>query len=315
MTFAMRASAWPRTRRLVLDAALTLLVVALARPGYAESSSDVCVSMENSNGQVAGLQAEFQWDRNCMNALTGGNGRPQCNADPSTGKDVHAALTPRGSLKALLFSMSDLSPMPDGNMFCCSFTFEGRTGCCGLTMTNVLGSDPSGGQNRSVDLVATVDGDVCATSAGTGGGGAAPRAPAAPVAPMAPPVGAVGGVPGVPAAPGGGAPAPAAPGGAGAPMRRAPAGEAAVPPPAPAAGAAAEAAPEAPAAPTVAVATPRRTPAAAGTPTAARTPATPKVAATAKTTPEAAKPTPEPTPKSTPGQPAPKAATAKPAAH
>jgi len=307
MTSAMRALAWPRTRRLLLGTALTLLVAALVRTGYSESSSDVCVSMENSDGQVAGIQAEFQWDRNCMTALTGSNGRPQCNADPSTGKDVHAALTPRGSLKALLFSMSDLGPMPDGNMFCCSFTFEGRPGCCGLTMGNVLGSDPSGGQNRSFDLVATVDGAVCGTTTGTGGGGAAPRAPAAPAAPMAPPVGAVGGVPAAPAAPGGAAPA--APGGAAAPMRRAPGGDANVPPPA--GGAAAEAAPQAPAAPTVAAATPRRTPAAAGTPTAARTPATPKAASTVKTTPEAAKPTPE----GTPGQPTPKAAKATPAAH
>ncbi len=313
MTSAMCASAWPRTRRLILDAALTLLVIGLARPGSAESSSDICISMENSSGQVAGLQAEFQWDHNCMTALTGSNGRPQCNADPSTGKDVHAALTPRGSLKALLFSMSDLSPMPDGNMFCCSFTFEGRPGCCGLTMSNVLGSDPSGGQDRSFGLVATIDGAVCATSTGTGGGGgggggAAPRVPAAP---MAPPVGAVGGVPGIPAAPGGAAPAPAAPAGGAAPMRRAPGGDAAVPPPAPAGGAAAGAAPEAPAVPTMVVATPQRTPAAAGTPTAARTPGTPKAAPTAKTTPDAAKPTPE----GTPGQPTPKAAKATPASH
>jgi hypothetical protein len=223
-------------RRALATAAAVALVLGAGRITPAAAAGNLCISMADSNGQVAGIQVDLKWDSACMSAEQGAGGLAQCTADPATGKQVRASVRPGPTLKTILFSMTDTNPIGDGNLFCCSFTRSGSAGnaCCGLTMGNILGSDSVGKAIPANDftLVATMDGQACAASeAGSGGqapvrsglqgggggvvappavsGGApaaaapqapaaaAPQAPAAGAAPAAPAAGIAPAVPGV----------------------------------------------------------------------------------------------------------------------
>lgn len=181
-------------------------------------SAEICVSMSGGGGQIAGLQLNLNWEDSCM---TPSNARRLCRSDAATGKTVQSALQGRGALKAILISFSDVSPIPDGNLFCCEFTAVGDVGRCGpVSMTTIIGSTGAGVRINGIGAgntgVFTVlgdgggSGDAVAgggmggdTGGGTGGdmGGAPP-----PVAVFQPP-GAVAGGPaaanadGAPAAP------------------------------------------------------------------------------------------------------------------
>jgi len=162
-----------RTRR-----ALGALAVATACLGAAGSmapapASDLCVSMSGSGGAIAGIQADFNWDSSCMAADKGSGSSGRCTADPSTGKDIRAALKGGAGMKAIFFSMADTNPIPDGDLFCCSFTRLGGGGgnpCCGLTMGNVLGSDSVGKAipANNFSLLVTLDGQTCAVNEASG---------------------------------------------------------------------------------------------------------------------------------------------------
>jgi hypothetical protein len=206
---------------LAMTAALLPIRSASAQP------TDVCVAMENSDGQIAGIQLEMKWDGSCMSADLGGDNKPKCNADPNTGKDVLANLRAGPTLLALMFSMSNTSPMPDGPLFCCDFTYlKPGGGCCGLSVGRVLGSDPAGRQDASFTLVTTVGGYACTESPAELPAARGPAAPRAPAGGGAPPAVSVPGAPAAPAAPG---QVPAAPAGQ-APAGRAPFGPPGVPP-------------------------------------------------------------------------------------
>jgi len=190
-------------RALRTTAAVALLLSAAGTPAKA---GNLCISMSNSGGQVAGVQLDLKWDGSCMSADTAGGTKAKCTADSSTGKDVHTAVKPGPTLTALFFSMSDTNPIGDGDLFCCSFTpsSSAGSGCCGLSMGRVSGSDSTGRAIPASDfgLLATMDGQPCTSSGGGGGGGGGQPAP--PVRSglqgggVAPPVVAVPG--GVPAA-------------------------------------------------------------------------------------------------------------------
>jgi hypothetical protein len=217
-------------RRALAAAAAVALVLCGGKVTPAAAAGNLCISMADSNGLVAGIQVDLKWDSACMSAGQGAGGLAQCTAEPATGKQVRASVRPGPTLKTILFSMTDTNPIGDGNLFCCSFTRSSGAGaaCCGLTMGNILGSDSSGKAIPANDftLVATMDGQACAASEagsggqqpvrsglqGGGGGVVAPPAvsggaPAA-VAPQAAPAGggastgraapAVGGIQGVP---------------------------------------------------------------------------------------------------------------------
>lgn len=105
-------------------------------------SADICVSMSGGGGQLAGLQLNLNWEDSCM---TPTDARRLCRSDPATGKVVQSALQGRGSLKAILISFSDVNPIPDGNLFCCSFEAVGNIGRCNpVQMSNIIGSTSSG---------------------------------------------------------------------------------------------------------------------------------------------------------------------------
>src|ERR1043166_9302351 len=87
-----------------------------------------------------------------------------CKEDPITRKKVHALSPIRGraesTMRALMLSMGDTNPIPDGNLFCCNFKMATPgQGCCGLTMGNVAFSDPIGRvPTANVSLSASVNG-------------------------------------------------------------------------------------------------------------------------------------------------------------
>lgn len=259
-------------------------------------SAKVCVRMDSGGQKIAGVQNDLNWDGNCL--AFGG-----CQANLAHGKSLHMPKAPAGnSTKALLLALDNLDPIPDGELYCCTFTVKSASpgGCCPVNITGALGSDPQGNAVRS----GANGGRLCmrGTSA-LGGGPGRPGAAAGPgvvsnvpeqPVPPADAVGAAtrsnvdsgGGPAAAPAAQvfaGGGGPAPAAPAAPG------------VPPVAPAAGPASAAPTPAAGAPGAAApALPPGAPAAQGTasaaaPTAAATsvaskpplPTQPRAAATA----------------------------------
>jgi len=207
--------------------AITASLLTVQLGSVSAQPTDVCVAMENSDGQIAGIQLEMKWDGSCMSADLGGDNRPKCSADPNTGKDVQANLKAGPTLLALMFSMSNTSPIPDGPLFCCDFTYlKPGGGCCGLSVGRVLGSTPEGRQNASFTLVTSVGGYACTESPGELPAARGPAAPRVPAGGGAPPAVSVPGAPAAPAAPG---QVPAAPAGP-APAGRAPFGPPRVPP-------------------------------------------------------------------------------------
>lgn len=274
-----------RTRRAhpVLEAWHGLMVAALLLCAQlaAAQGTDVCVYLTGSNGKVGGLQVDLSWDPGCMTAESGSGNAAQCASAPSVSKSVQTALF-GSSLRAIFFSFSDKSPIPDNTeLFCCKFTMAGsQTGSCCSVRTNYLRfSDPKGGviYDKNVQLGVLVGGGAPCVSSGPSGSADNPvRPPALAPAIVQPPVVSAPAAPAAPAARAPGALAPALP---------QPNVPAQVPP---VQGLAAEA-PTAGLAPTEAVPSPVVTPEAAKTPTAAKTAArTPTVpAATPQLTPEA----------------------------
>jgi hypothetical protein len=226
MTINLASAPWRAILPLIAGG---VLIVAGARSIRADN---VCVAMPSSGGIVAGLQLDLSWDANCMKANPGSGNQGQCQVNSSTGKTVSTAIQGGSRLRAIMYSTSDSSPMPDGDLFCCAFTASPSAPaggpCCGLSMGNVILADPTGTRVSlsAAPLVVTLGQNTCAVSGG-GGEGTAPVRPQLPSAPLpgavaVPPV-VVGGAP--PAAPAGQAPAAQQPAGQ-QPARQAPAGQA-----------------------------------------------------------------------------------------
>jgi hypothetical protein len=287
---------FPMGSREVVTCAVVAAVLCAARPLWAVSFEiepaaataggvvNVCVRMDGSGGQggiVAGMQADLVWDENCLTANVQGGDVAACQAEPTTGKDLHTK-TSGNTLRAILFSLANTKPIHDGRLFCCGFTVSASPpdSLCSIDMGYVTVSDPRG---NVINGASVRGGVVQIASAPSGGRPAAAVAPilGAPVvsAPGAPVVPAVG-APGAPAAQPPIGPAPAAPGGQ-------PAG---VPGKAPGSGAV----------PAEQLGVPGEQPApgatgATGAPTAATTPATPKHTPVAVHTPISTAATPHPT--------------------
>src|SRR5262249_27350205 len=96
-----------------------------AAPG---ASTDVCIFMSGGAQVVAGVQLNLNWDGSCASVNSGDGISAQCRANPSTGKNVQTSVgkspcqNDPNCLTALLFSMSDTAPIPDGQLFCCTFS-------------------------------------------------------------------------------------------------------------------------------------------------------------------------------------------------
>lgn len=158
------------------------------------AATDVCVIMTGSNGQVSGLQLDLSWDPTCMTAERGAGDAAKCNANPATGKSVQTKLFPNNStLRALFLSVSDTSPVPDDELFCCRFTFTSAQAnpCCVARIDNLILANPNVPGNRIYDAGISVQalvGNTPCTASAPGGSPSAPVRPPLPssVAPVAP---------------------------------------------------------------------------------------------------------------------------------
>jgi hypothetical protein len=119
---------------------LTAASVTVAAPGDA---ADVCVTLRSGGTIVAGTQNDLVWDGTCAILPSAS----ACHGNPATGKSLSTAILPTDDfrLRALVLSLTDVDPIPDGSLYCCTFTVDAAPGaCCPLSVTNVGASDPTG---------------------------------------------------------------------------------------------------------------------------------------------------------------------------
>ncbi|MGD0949127.1 MAG: hypothetical protein ABSA52_17085 [Candidatus Binatia bacterium] len=110
--------------------------------------ADVCVTMAGSDGEVGGLQMDLTWDSACMTVVRAAGSAAQCASNPSTGKSVETNLLSDAQMRALFLSVSDESPVSDGELFCCRFTVApSQAGsCCSVNIGNLILASPTGGR-------------------------------------------------------------------------------------------------------------------------------------------------------------------------
>jgi hypothetical protein len=105
--------------------------------------ADVCVTLESGGAQVAGTQNDLVWDRSCAML----SDVSACRINPANGKQLFgdSAHQPDSAYRALVLSLSDVSPIPDGELYCCAFQIEAPTdACCAISIKNAGASDPLG---------------------------------------------------------------------------------------------------------------------------------------------------------------------------
>lgn len=132
-----------------------------AAPGQ---SADVCVSLSGSHGKVDGIQMDLSWNPACASVNLSSGNKAMCTANPATGKNVSTVVI--GSmLRALMFSILNMSPLPDAQLFCCSFTLANAPSdrCCTIGINDVRGSDAVG----HAITFAAFPGRICAVPAST----------------------------------------------------------------------------------------------------------------------------------------------------
>jgi hypothetical protein len=216
-------------RRPGVVAGVALLVAALAPAASGVSiqatsttvqqqgdKGQICVFLSTGGLQVAGTQNDLQWDGSCATLIDVGGSKGDCAVAGSHGKGLQQTLNPLGrdfAFRALVLSLSNVDPMPDGPLYCCNFEGEAEPGqCCSIAVTNTGATDPRGGalsasgntakictaqgSNQPGRPIGSVNNGQPLTTGNTGTGGDAGGGAAAP--PPVPP----------PAAPAGGGPAP-----------------------------------------------------------------------------------------------------------
>jgi hypothetical protein len=144
----------------------------VAQPG---DRGDVCIALRSGGAQVAGTQNDLVWDGSCATL----SDAHDCRANPDTNKELHGTLHPQGrdfTYRALVLSLSDVNPIPDGVLYCCAFRVEASPGeCCSIGVVNAGAADPKG----SAIAASGVGSHVCVAASGSGG---SPTPTATPVA-------------------------------------------------------------------------------------------------------------------------------------
>jgi hypothetical protein len=109
----------------------------------------------NAGGrQIAGTQNDLTWDGACATLREG-----SCRAEPAIRKSLNTAFSPHSdfTLRALVVSITDVNPIPDGPLYCCEFSADIDQGCCPIAITGGLASGPQG---QKVD-VGEIPGSIC----------------------------------------------------------------------------------------------------------------------------------------------------------
>lgn len=147
-------------------------VVAIAprsTPIHADAPADVCVVMSEGAGRIAGIQMNLSWDDRC---LAPADPKQLCKASPASGKSTQTALQSPSELKAIVISFTDVSPIPDGELFCCQFVGKQRDDSCRVEISKVIGSTARG---ERVDGIKAEEGRLAVADAAAQQGGAAPQ--------------------------------------------------------------------------------------------------------------------------------------------
>jgi len=127
----------------VAPAAAVSLQVTSASVSNPGDTTEVCVVLTTDGAAVAGTQNDLTWDGSCSTLSSAGD----CRVNPAIGKELAGALpgTADFTYRAVVLSLTDVSALPDGPLYCCSIAVEARPGsCCPIAITHALASDPSG---------------------------------------------------------------------------------------------------------------------------------------------------------------------------
>lgn len=134
----MLSAIWTRPAAGVVALQATSATVA-----HVGEAADLCVVLDSDGEQVAGTQNDLVWDGTCATLASGAD----CHIDPATGKSLFGDVE-RGSeftYRALVLSLSDVDPIPDGQLYCCTFSVEATPGsCCSVAVVNTAVSDSRG---------------------------------------------------------------------------------------------------------------------------------------------------------------------------
>ena len=134
--WVLLASAAPAGGSIVLQATSA----AVADPG---DVADVCVDLDSGGAEVAGTQNDLVWDGSCATL----SDASACRINPASGKELFGNVShqPDFTYRAVVLSLADVDPIPDGELYCCAFEVDAPPGsCCAINVTNPAASDPSG---------------------------------------------------------------------------------------------------------------------------------------------------------------------------
>lgn len=126
-------------------------------------SARLCVELGGEGVTVAGTQNDIAWDGDCATLI-------RCQASPTAGKPLSANVRPNSyfTLTAIMLSLGDLDPIPDGPLYCCDFRIETAEpgSCCSFSVQRARVSDP---QARGADARG-MGAQICLGDSGVGGG-------------------------------------------------------------------------------------------------------------------------------------------------
>lgn len=118
--------------------------------------TDICVFAAGNGGKdgtAVALQVDLGWDDRCVMPLLNERGQPRCIVNPATGKSLLTRLQ-SSSTRAILLSITSQSPIPDGQLFCCSFSVSEippSSNC----MFNLAGASGSKSDSTRIGGIAT----------------------------------------------------------------------------------------------------------------------------------------------------------------
>lgn len=123
-------------------------------PLHVGSPGDVCVLLREGAQRIAGIQMNLSWDDRC---LAPADTKQLCRPSEASGKNTQAALQSPSELKAIVISFTDVAPIPDGELFCCSMIGKKAEEGCTVKISQVIGSTSEGSR---IDDIKGIDGRV-----------------------------------------------------------------------------------------------------------------------------------------------------------
>jgi hypothetical protein len=137
-------------------AAAVSLTLSSASVPHSGDAASVCVALSTGGEEVAGTQNDLVWDGSCATLPDS----HRCYAAGTHGKSLQGKLLVNRDFtyRALILSLSDVDPIDDGVLYCCTFTVEADPGqCCAV---NIAGAGASDSKGNAVSLNGT-SGELC----------------------------------------------------------------------------------------------------------------------------------------------------------